>query len=85
MSFCGTHVNSADADKTPQNAASDLGLHCLLTESSIRILMKMKKYNLTTLKPEMDWLDSITFQIANVHIQGFTRFTESLKNILEQL
>ena len=25
----GTLANSADADQTPQNAASDQGLHCL--------------------------------------------------------
>ena len=27
----GTLANSADPDQTPQNAASDQGLHCLLT------------------------------------------------------
>ena len=26
----GTFANSADPDQTPQNAASDQGLHCLL-------------------------------------------------------
>ena len=39
-----THVNSADSDQTPQNAASDQGLHCLLTEISIQNRIKMKKY-----------------------------------------
>ena len=32
----------ADPDQMPRNAASDLGLHCLLTDSSFRILIKMK-------------------------------------------
>ena len=41
-------------DQMPQNAASDQGLHCLLTESSIKILIKNEKYNLTSLKTEMD-------------------------------
>ena len=34
----GTLSNSADADQTLQNAASDQGLHCLLTGISIRSL-----------------------------------------------
>ena len=29
--------NRADPDQTPHNAASDQGVHCLLTECSIRI------------------------------------------------
>ena len=37
--FCGTQTNGADPDHTPQNAASDQGLHFLLTEYS-----KKKKY-----------------------------------------
>ena len=28
----GAQANSADPDQPPQNAASDQGLHCLLTE-----------------------------------------------------
>ena len=43
VKFCGTKENNADPDQTPQNEVSDEGLHCLLTESSIRILIKMKK------------------------------------------
>ena len=35
--FCGTYVNSGDPAQMPQNAASDQGLHCLLTECSITI------------------------------------------------
>ena len=35
--FCGTKANRADPDQTPLNAASDKGLHCLLTECSIKI------------------------------------------------
>ena len=31
-------------DKTPQNLASDQGLHCLLTGISIRNRIKMEKY-----------------------------------------
>ena len=36
----GTYANSANPDQTPQNAASDPGLHCLLTENSIKIWIK---------------------------------------------
>ena len=36
--------NSADPDQMPQNAASDLGLHRLLTGISIRNRIKMQKY-----------------------------------------
>ena len=32
--FCGTSANSAKPDQTPQNAASDQVLHCLLTKVS---------------------------------------------------
>ena len=35
-------ISFLNIDKQPQNAASDQGLHCLLTESSMRILLKMK-------------------------------------------
>ena len=38
--FCGTSSNSGDQDQTPQNAASDQVLHCLLTECSIKTLKK---------------------------------------------
>ena len=34
--FFGTWANSTDPDETPQNAASHLGLHCLLTGISIK-------------------------------------------------
>ena len=44
----GHLTNSADPDQTPQNAASDQGLHCLLIDCSIRILIKMKN---TTQQP----------------------------------
>ena len=32
----GTLANSADPDKTPQNAASDQGLHCLLKLEKVK-------------------------------------------------
>ena len=35
-------ANSADLEQTPQNAVSDQVLHCLLTECSIKIWIKMK-------------------------------------------
>ena len=47
-------ANGADPDQTPQNAASDKGLHCLLTGISIQNRTKMKKIHLTPLKCEMD-------------------------------
>ena len=36
-SFLRDVANSADPDQTPQNTASDQGLHCLLTYCSIKI------------------------------------------------
>ena len=51
--FYGTYANIADldqTDQTPHNAVSDQELHCLLTESSIKI---WKKYHQTPLKLEM--------------------------------
>ena len=53
MPFYGTYANSGNPDQTPHYAASDQGLHCLLTEFSIEI--KNEKYHTTTLKTEMDW------------------------------
>ena len=38
-----------DPDQTPQNASSDLGLHCLLTQMSIKNMIKMKKVHQTPL------------------------------------
>ena len=35
-------ANRAKPDQTPQNAASDQVLHCLLTEVSFKIIIKMK-------------------------------------------
>ena len=36
-SFCRASENSVAANQTPHDAASDQGLHCLLTECSIKI------------------------------------------------
>ena len=36
----GTLANSAHPDQTPQNAASDLGLHCLLKLQEVNGKMK---------------------------------------------
>ena len=46
--FLWAITNSAEPDQTPQNAASDQCLHCLHTERSIEIGIKMKN---TTQKP----------------------------------
>ena len=46
--FCGTYTNSADTVQTLQKAACDQRLHCLLTEFSIKILVKIKN---TTQQP----------------------------------
>ena len=35
-------ANSADPDQTPQNATSDQDVHCLLTNCSIKIRIKME-------------------------------------------
>ena len=40
--FFGTYANSAGPDQTPQNAASNQDLHCLLTGMSIQNNIKMK-------------------------------------------
>ena len=42
LSVLGYHANSADPAQTPPNAASDLGLHCLLTEIFMDNIVKMK-------------------------------------------
>ena len=41
--FVGHRQTTADPDQTQQNGASDQGLHCLLTECSIKNLVKMKE------------------------------------------
>ena len=38
----GTYANSADPDQRPQSAASDQGLHCLLTGIAIKNMLRMK-------------------------------------------
>ena len=53
-SFLWNIGNGADPDQTPQNAASDQGLHCLLLEFSIKILCKNEKYHPTFLTTETD-------------------------------
>ena len=39
----GAQANSADPDQTPQNAASDQVLRCLLTEIPFKKLIKNEK------------------------------------------
>ena len=53
-------MTASDPGQTPQNPSSDQSLHCLLRESSVKIVIKMnEKYNPTTLKTtlkmEMGW------------------------------
>ena len=43
MSFFANQANSEDPDQKPHNAVSDQGLHCLLTECSIKFLMKNER------------------------------------------
>ena len=38
----GTYANNADIDQMPQNAASDQGLHCLVTKNSMQNTIKEK-------------------------------------------
>ena len=40
--------------QTPQNVASDQGLHCLLTECSIKNLNRNEKHHPTSLETEME-------------------------------
>ena len=49
--------------RSDQNAESDQGLHCLLTECSIKVLIKNDKYHLTTLKTEINWSNLIQWEI----------------------
>ena len=53
----GTEANSTGPDQTPQNAASDQGLHLLHTGVSIRNIVKPKKYTWHTLHDK--WTRSI--------------------------
>ena len=41
--FCGALTISADPDQTSQNVASVQGLHCVPTECSMKLRIKMKK------------------------------------------
>ena len=50
----GTYANSVDPDRTPQNAASDQGLHYILAGICIRNKIKNEKVNQTPLTFEMD-------------------------------
>ena len=45
---CGIEANSGDPDQTPQNAASDPSLHCLLATCFIDVGIKLKN---TTQEP----------------------------------
>ena len=58
----------------PQNAASDQGLHCLLTDCSIKIQIKMKKisphnilngHGLLQLIREGNWIRHIGLKMVN--------------------
>ena len=40
----GTKENSADPDQMPHNAASDQGLHCLLTAIFLENQINLKNY-----------------------------------------
>ena len=57
-------LNSAAPDQTPQNAASDQVLHCLLTECSIKIWIKLyKKIPPNNPRRWMDWSNSYGSEI----------------------
>ena len=40
--FLGSHANSADPVQTPQNAASELGQHCVLSGISEQTTIKLQ-------------------------------------------
>ena len=50
-------ASSADPDRISHNVVSDQDLHCLLTEWSIKILIKMK--NITQQPLKQQWTGSI--------------------------
>ena len=49
-------LGSVDPDQTPQNAASDQGLHCLHTGISIKNKIRMQKYTRHALKVQSIWM-----------------------------
>ena len=51
--FLWTLANRADPDQTPQNAASDQGLHCMLTKCFFFFLNLNEKT--PTLTTKIDW------------------------------
>ena len=62
----------------PQNVASDQGLHCLLTEHSIKNL-KSEKYHHKTLKTGMD-LSNLQESKIPVGINGLKRQSQQMSS-----
>ena len=58
--FVGHRQTSAKPDQTPQNAASDQGLHCLLTEYSVET--KIMRKNTTQHPLKLKWIGPIDKQ-----------------------
>ena len=54
--FVGYRQSSASPDQTPQKAVSDQGLHCLLTESVIKISSKNEKRKIPSKIPKLKWV-----------------------------
>ena len=55
--FVGHYANSADPYQMPQNAASNQGLHCLLTECFIKIWIEMNNTHQTLKRRWTGWLN----------------------------
>ena len=47
--WTGTLANTADPDQTPQNAASDQGLHCLLNKRKLKVKWNSLKFPFRTI------------------------------------
>ena len=48
--WTGTLTNSANPDQTPQYAASDQGMHCLLNNRKLRVKFPFRKFSQPTLR-----------------------------------
>ena len=57
------NVNSVDPDQTPQNAASDLGLHCLPV-TLLGLIIKLKWVNALRVMPEIRMHPFTTFLLC---------------------
>ena len=75
-----TSANSAEPDQTPKNVASDQVLHCLLTEVSFKIWIKMK--NITQQPWILNWTGQ-SIRMGHSIRHTLVKFDPSLSIIIE--